>query len=262
MSKMTNCQNDHGGRELNGEPTHTIIWEPYGILQSFVPHSLHSFNDFILLFIHSFPIRLLSHSFSYSYTLTVIPFNLTISLWPENETLSWIAKTSKNGHFCVTTISLATDVWNGHILHLPPDWISATCDISVSLQGGISLKGNPLWFGHYASQMSKFEASNIFEDLFLLTVMFGLFVSNSNVPYDQSQWHVADALAGAPLRHWGRAKWPPFTRQHFQMHFLEWKWGATWPSLSPCTVINPILLTYLLEWKWKNFDRYFTEVCS
>ena len=104
MSKMTNCQNDHGGRELNGEPTHTIIWEPYGILQSFVPHSLHSFNDFILLFIHSFPIRLLSHSFSYSYTLTVIPFNLTISLWHENETLSWIAKTSKNGHFCVTTL--------------------------------------------------------------------------------------------------------------------------------------------------------------
>ena len=103
MSKMTNCQNDHGGRELNGEPTHTIIWEPYGILQSFVPHSLHSFNDFILLFIHSFPIRLLSHSFSYSSTLTVIPFNLTISLWHENETLSWIAKTSKNGHFCVTT---------------------------------------------------------------------------------------------------------------------------------------------------------------
>ena len=103
MSKMTNCQNDPGGRELNGEPTHTIIWEPYGILQSFVPHSLHSFNDFILLFIHSFPIRLLSHSFSYSSTLTVIPFNLTISLWQENETLSWIAKTSKNGHFCITT---------------------------------------------------------------------------------------------------------------------------------------------------------------
>ena len=103
MSKMTNCQNDPGGRELNGEPTHTIIWEPYGILQSFIPHSLHSFNDFILLFIHSFPIRLLSHSFSYSSTLTVIPFNLTISLWQENETLSWIAKTSKNGHFCVTT---------------------------------------------------------------------------------------------------------------------------------------------------------------
>ena len=105
MSKMTNCQNDHGGRELNGEPTHTIIWEPYRILQSFVPHSLHSFNDFILLFIHSFPIRLLSHSFSYSSTLTVIPFNLTISLWHENETLSWIAKTSKNGHFCVTTMA-------------------------------------------------------------------------------------------------------------------------------------------------------------
>ena len=34
------------------------------------------------------------------------------------------------------------------------------------------------------------------------------------------------------LIHWGRAKWLPFTRRHFQMHFLEWK--------------------------WKNFDRYFT----
>ena len=23
--------------------------------------------------------------------------------------------------------------------------------------------------------------------------------------------------------HWGRDKWPPFSRRHFQMHFLEWK---------------------------------------
>ena len=38
------------------------------------------------------------------------------------------------------------------------------------------------------------------------------------------------------LTHWGRDKWPPFSRQHFQMHFLEWK----------CV----------------NFDKDFTEVCS
>ena len=25
------------------------------------------------------------------------------------------------------------------------------------------------------------------------------------------------------LTHWGRDKWPPFSRRHFQMHFLEWK---------------------------------------
>ena len=25
------------------------------------------------------------------------------------------------------------------------------------------------------------------------------------------------------LIHWGRDKWPPFSRRHFQMHFVEWK---------------------------------------
>ena len=25
------------------------------------------------------------------------------------------------------------------------------------------------------------------------------------------------------LTHWSRDKWPPFSRWHFQMHFLEWK---------------------------------------
>ena len=38
------------------------------------------------------------------------------------------------------------------------------------------------------------------------------------------------------LTHWGQDKWPPFSRRHFQMHFLEWK----------CI----------------NFDSDFTEVCS
>ena len=37
------------------------------------------------------------------------------------------------------------------------------------------------------------------------------------------------------LTHWGRDKWPPFSRRHFLMHFLEWK----------CI----------------NFDLDFTEVC-
>ena len=36
------------------------------------------------------------------------------------------------------------------------------------------------------------------------------------------------------LTHWGRDKWTPFRRRHFQMHFLEWK----------CI----------------NFDQYFTEI--
>ena len=38
------------------------------------------------------------------------------------------------------------------------------------------------------------------------------------------------------LTHWGRDKWPPFFRRHFQMDFLEWK----------CV----------------DFDYDFTEVCS
>ena len=38
------------------------------------------------------------------------------------------------------------------------------------------------------------------------------------------------------LTHWGRHKWPPFSRRHFQMHFLEW-----------------ICM---------DFDYIFTEICS
>ena len=38
------------------------------------------------------------------------------------------------------------------------------------------------------------------------------------------------------LTHWGRDKWTPFRRRHFQVHFLEWK----------CL----------------NSDLNFTEVCS
>ena len=38
------------------------------------------------------------------------------------------------------------------------------------------------------------------------------------------------------LTHWGRDKWAPFSRRHFQMYFLEWK----------CM----------------DFDWDFTEVCS
>ena len=67
MSKMTNCQNDHGGRELNSEPTHTIIWEPYGILQSFVPHSLPFIQWFYFTF-HS----LVPHSSSFSLFFILI----------------------------------------------------------------------------------------------------------------------------------------------------------------------------------------------
>ena len=26
------------------------------------------------------------------------------------------------------------------------------------------------------------------------------------------------------ISHWGRDKWTPFRRRHFQIHFLEWKW--------------------------------------
>ena len=31
-------------------------------------------------------------------------------------------------------------------------------------------------------------------------------------------------LGNAMLTHWGRDQWPPFSRRHFQMHFLDWKY--------------------------------------
>ena len=31
-------------------------------------------------------------------------------------------------------------------------------------------------------------------------------------------------LATEGLTHWGRDKWTPFSRRHFQIHFCEWKW--------------------------------------
>ena len=44
------------------------------------------------------------------------------------------------------------------------------------------------------------------------------------------------ACMACTISHWGQDKWTPFGRQHFQMHFLEWK----------CL----------------NSDYNFTEVCS
>ena len=47
---------------------------------------------------------------------------------------------------------------------------------------------------------------------------------------DQDLWHHMASPAnnvlkedGHALTHWGRDKWMPFGRQHFQVHFLEWK---------------------------------------
>ena len=31
-------------------------------------------------------------------------------------------------------------------------------------------------------------------------------------------------MATILITHWGRDKWTPFRRRHFQVHFLEWKW--------------------------------------
>ena len=35
--------------------------------------------------------------------------------------------------------------------------------------------------------------------------------------------HGLSTMPYTELTHWGRDKWPPFSRRHFQMHFLEWK---------------------------------------
>ena len=53
----------------------------------------------------------------------------------------------------------------------------------------------------------------------------------------RGDWLVAClVLQAITITHWGRDKWPPLFRRHFQMHFLEWK----------CV----------------NLDEDFTEVCS
>ena len=47
-----------------------------------------------------------------------------------------------------------------------------------------------------------------------------------NTPEFQLSSHlhwVTRLLFVTELTHWGRDKWPPFSRRHFQMHFLEWK---------------------------------------
>ena len=57
--------------------------------------------------------------------------------------------------------------------------------------------------------------------------------------------------------HLSRIKpWP-----YLMMIFVNWTFrGAIWPSLSPCTVINPILLTYLLDFQNHSLCMGITKV--
>ena len=50
-------------------------------------------------------------------------------------------------------------------------------------------------------------------------------IMTMNYPLENQylRWSVVMVDIGG-LTHWGQdTKWPPFCRQHFQMHFLEWK---------------------------------------
>ena len=52
------------------------------------------------------------------------------------------------------------------------------------------------------------------------------FIDFTNQTYDKDTGRSMMACkgqAGLLLTHWGRDKWPPFSRRQFETHFLEWK---------------------------------------
>ena len=42
-------------------------------------------------------------------------------------------------------------------------------------------------------------------------------------PREELNWSPCPFQHSFLLTHWGRDKWTPFRRRHFQMHFLQWK---------------------------------------
>ena len=58
----------------------------------------------------------------------------------------------------------------------------------------------------------------------------GVYITNCFVVFSLFTCHAFHQFLGPftahvsfPLTHWDQDKWPPFSRRHFQMHFLEWK---------------------------------------
>ena len=55
------------------------------------------------------------------------------------------------------------------------------------------------------------------------------------------------------LRHWGREKWMPICKWHFQMHFLEWKClNSDWNFTEVCShgpIDNIPALVQLMAWQ-------------
>ena len=79
--------------------------------------------------------------------------------------------------------------------------------------------------------------------VFVLTTVSSVWVGHRYTCWEESLVHVRHFIMflldhssnNDLLTHWGRYKMANISRQHFQMHFLEWK--------------------------YMNFDWYFTEVC-
>ena len=111
------------------------------------------------------------------------------------------------------------------------------------------------WFSHQAlhnMQSSRFSwgpVTDILDKFFVwkkilrtcCVVTYSIFANIASIYHyclGPSQYKEGlSQLWGFPcLTHWGRDKWSPFSRWHFQMHILEWK----------CI----------------NFDKDFTEVCA
>ena len=61
------------------------------------------------------------------------------------------------------------------------------------------------------------------------------------------EWHIMSCKQLALLisnyfTHWGRHKWPPFSRRHFQIQFLEWKLKFH------CSLFPRVKLTIFQHW--------------
>ena len=72
--------------------------------------------------------------------------------------------------------------------------------------------------------------------------------------YESIIWALALVLLSAECH-----KTPFMISQHWFWWWLGACQGAIWPSLSPCTVINPILLTYLLGACHQASSNYLSQ---
>ena len=135
-----------------------------------------------------------------------------------NQSFSWKydhIPTKTCVHICTLTVVCQCQRLKGEIIMMSP-FSSLTEDLAV-VDKTTSLPQPG------ATSVDKVDSMTTLD--IATTLRQGLHTLTLACPLKGKRWAATgEMISCSPLlTHWGRDKWTPFRRRHFQMHFLEWK---------------------------------------